>query len=205
MLTEYSNYNDIRAFRNKVLEKYAEMKRGWLGKKIDRQMIEWKRNKEAVLKGFFVNADLSFKVDHQNVYLRIFPAFHSDKSFYKETFGFTLYTFVETNRGRLRYLFTKSHKEIHIYTPHFQKRFDERHSSHCIPDVVNGEYIPYIRNGRKYELFFHEESDSVCVARRIEDDIIMFITFLHRDMCTGNNYQHLLEQAGQSIDLYEWV
>jgi hypothetical protein len=39
MITEYSTYEDIRKFRDKVFTKYNEMKNGWLGKEARRAMI----------------------------------------------------------------------------------------------------------------------------------------------------------------------
>ena len=204
MLTEYSTYDEIRAFRDKVLEKYNDMKVGWLGKEIVRQLLEWKRR--GGVKSYTKSFVRTFKVDNQEVTFNLTPLIDKDGRLITDKYGFGLSTFVETKQGKMSYTFPKSEKDIHITTPHYRKRINERFDCDMIPDIINCERVPYMRNGRKYELILHK--DSVMITRRIEEDIIIFITFLHKDMCTGMNYQNIIERAGTIIDtddVYEWV
>lgn len=203
MLTEYSSYDDIRKFRDKVHAKYTEMKKGWLGKEIDRAMIKWRQAN--LLKGHFGGIERNFKVDNHLVELAIYPCGYRSGRINKNKFSFALGVSVETKKGKLYYTFPKSVNEIHVYTPHYLKRHKERFDCQFRTDIANQEIVPYVRNGRNYILRIC--SDSVMITRKIADDIIMYITFLHRNMCTSKNYQELFERAGKAIDehdIYEW-
>ena len=198
MLTEYSNYDDIRAFRKKVLEKYEEMKNGWLGKEINRWMIQSRKNHDT----FLVK---TFKMEGQLVQLEIYPAV--DRTFNrvsKNTYSFALGTAVETRDGKMWYSFAKNNKEIHVYTPHYFKRHKERFDCEALTDFNNTDIVPYKRHGRDYELWVC--FDSVMIMRR-KEDFVYHITFLHKNSCTGRHYQNLFERVGKAIDehdIYEW-
>lgn len=199
MLTEYSNNDDIRAFRDKVFAKYEEMKQGWLGREINKWMLLNRRKAEH----WMVR---KFKVDGQEVVLEVFPSVNyiTDRAS-KKLYSFALGTYIETKQGKLWYSFAKTNKEIHMYTPHYMKRHKERFMCDCLTDFNNTEIVPYIRNGRKYELWVC--LDSVMVTRRVDDDFIYHITFLHKDQYTGKNYKNLFERIGSVIDecdIYEW-
>lgn len=198
MLTEYSSYDDIRAFRKKVLSKYEEMKDGWLGKEINRWMIKTRRKHNT----YFIR---EFKVDNQVVRLEAFPAVvQLYDRISKNTYSFALGTAVETRGGKMWYSFAKNNEEIHVYTPHYFKRHKERFNCDALTDFNNTEIVPYKRNGRDYELWVC--FDSVMIIRR-KEDFVYHITFLHKDSCTGRHYQNLFERVGKAIDehdIYEW-
>lgn len=199
MLTEYSTYDDIRKFRDKVLEKYEDMKRGWLGKKILRQVVLWKRDRKNY------SMFQTFKLENQVVELEIYPAFYADGTYTSRWYNFRLCSAFETNKGRVWMMFSKTTDDIYFWTPHCMSRFKERFDSIAIPHVAAMEKVPYERDGKRFEFILHE--DSVFIARRPEPDIVICITFLHRDMCTSRNYQELLERAGKDIDehdIYVW-
>ena len=200
MLTEYSSYDDIRKYRDKVHAKYSETKSGWLGKEISRQMIKWRQSwinrMEEIHK--------TFKIDNQTVYLRICPYCYDKETMNKRQWCFSLSTEVDTNKGKVVYAFPKTDKEIQVFTPHYTKRFKERYNSSYEVMVSASDKVQYIRNGKKYELLICDES--ILITRTFED-IRLFVTFLHRDMCTSKNYQELFERAGKAIeehDIYEW-
>ena len=198
MLTEYSSYDDIRAFRKKVLYKYEEMKNGWLGKEINRWMIKTRRKHNT----YFIR---EFKVDNQVVRLEAFPAVvQLYDRISKNTYSFALGTAVETRGGKMWYSFAKNNEEIHVYTPHYFKRHKERFNCEALTDFNNTEIVPYKRNGRDYELWVC--FDSVMIIRR-KEDFVYHITFLHKDSCIGRHYQNLFERVGKAIDehdIYEW-
>lgn len=199
MITQYSNKNDIRVFRDKVFLKYESMKEGWLGKEIKKWMLLNRRKPEHSMVRHF-------KVDGQVVMLEIFPSVYQDTNrASKKLYSFALGIFVETNHGKVWYSFSKTNKEIHVYTSHYMKRHKERFMCDYLTDFNNTDIIPYTRNGRKYELWVC--LDSVMVTRRVDDDFIYHITFLHKNQCTGKNYQNLFERIGSVIDecdIYEW-
>lgn len=210
MLTEYSSYDDIRKFRDKAIEKLAEMRNGWLGKKIDRWRTKIHQEQIANYNNI---QEITFVVDHQKMIFTITPAVDSEtKRVSNKAICSILHTEVETKSGKKIITFSngggmspKKNGLIVIQTPHATKRFKER----CIgwngtmPDLT--DVVKYTRNGTDYEL--HICFDGVFVTRKIADDIIMYITFLHRNMCTSKNYQELFERAGKAIDehdIYEW-
>lgn len=199
MLTEYSTRNDIRIFRDKVFLKYEEMKLGWLGKDINRWMILNRKKADKCMMR-------SFKVENQEVILEIYPSvLQSTNRASKKFYSFALGTYVETKNGKIWYSFAKTNNEIHMYTPHYFKRHKERFMCDYLTDFNNTDIVPYTRNGRKYE--FWVCLDSVMVTRRVDDDFIYHITFLHKDQCTGKNYKNLFERIGSVIDecdIYEW-
>lgn len=198
MLTEYSNYDDIRAFRKKVLMKYESMKEGWLGKEINRWMIRCRKNHDSCLVK-------TFKVDNQVVQLEIFPVVIKQYNrISKYSYSFALGTAVETRKGKVWYSFAKTTEDIHVYTPHYFKRHKERFDCEALTDLHNTEVVPYKRNGRDYELWIC--FDSVMIIRK-KEDFIYHITFLHKDNCKSLNYKNLFERVGKAIDehdIYEW-
>lgn len=203
MLTEYSNFDDLRKFKRVAFEKYETMKNGWLGKEISKAIKTWRKTKR------YSYFNKVFSVEHQKCLLSIFPRFKANGNVDKNKFFFNLITNIETKHGRMTITFVRGDNLIRIGLPHFMKRFKERFDSQCLSstaftDVVT-EIVPYIRNGKKYELLICD--DSIIVAKRPEKDIHIFITFLHRDMCNSKNYQALFEMAGKKIDeddVYEW-
>lgn len=199
MITEYSTRNDIRNFRDKVFLKYEEMKAGWLGKEINKWMIANRKKADKCMVR-------SFKVENQEVLLEIYPSvFQLTNRASKKLYSFALGTSIETSNGKIWYSFAKTNNEIHMYTPHYFKRHKERFMCDYLTDFNNTDIVPYTRNGRKYELWVC--LDSVMVTRRVDDDFIYHITFLHKDQCTGKNYQNLFERIGSVIDecdIYEW-
>lgn len=198
MLTEYSSYDDIRKFRDKAFEKLDTMMEGWLGKKIDRLLIEWKRTPPSLLS----TSIITLTIEKQKLLFRISPIVNS-RGIAKQNFCYTLHTHVETSNGKMTYFIDRN--EISVGTPHYFKRRTERFKGDSIPMIDYAEYVQYIRNGRTYELEVLDES--VSITRKIESDIRMYITYLSRNMCTGNNYQALLDRVGERIDeddIYVW-
>ena len=197
MLTEYSSYDDIRKFRKKVLEKYEDMKDGWLGEEIDKWMLHNRKKHET----YMVK---TFMVDGQKIQLEMYPAINGFDRISKKTYSFALGTAIETRNGKMWYSFAKNNNEIHVYSPHYFKRHKERFNCESLTDFNNTEIVPYKRNGRDYELWVC--FDSVMIIRR-KEDFVYHITFLHKDKCTGRHYQNLFERVGKAIDehdIYEW-
>lgn len=209
MLTEYSSYDDIRKFRDKVIEKYEDIKLRWLEKDIHKYLL-WCKNNINKCKvedyGEYPTLKRTFKVDGQVIDVEIASLYCDENGrLNKKTFSTGIYTYIETNKGKIRYAFLKNSNDIYIYTPHFMKRRKERFKIHPTMPTTFSEVIPYTRNGNDYEL--RVCIDSIMITRRVEKDFVKFITFLHKDMCTSKNYQELFERAGKAIDehdIYEW-
>lgn len=189
--------NDIRAFRKKVLAKYEDMKDGWLGKEIEKWMLQNRKKHET----YMVK---TFMVDGQKIQLELYPVVNGFDRISKKTYSFALGTAIETRNGKMWYSFAKNNNEIHVYSPHYFKRHKERFDCESLTDFNNTEIVPYKRNGRDYELWVC--FDSVMIVRR-KEDFVYHITFLHKDSCTSRNYKNLFERVGKAIDeqdIYEW-
>ena len=200
MLTEYSTYDDIRKFRDKAVERYSDIMRRWLNNKLKRKFDKMRHLKPVNR----YDIEFSFVVDHQKIEVVFSPVEYDDGKMDRNTLAVSMITDVETRKGKMTYSFGDATDKIFVGTPHFFKRQRERKTNYMAV-LQKTKSVPYIRNGRKYELYLCD--DVVMITRRIEHDIIMFITFLSRDMCTSENYQALLERAGKDIDehdIYEW-
>ena len=199
MLTEYSTYDDIRKFRDRVFEKLESMMDGWLGKKVDRLIVEWRRMHSSCRNETIV----PFTFEKQKMYFSVSPIENSRGEMKKRNFCYTLRTHIETSKGKMTYFIDRD--GINVGTPHYFKRQNERFKGDRIPLSNCLDYVPYIRNGRHYELEIADEF--VNITRLIESDVRMFITLLSRDMCTSKNYQALLDRVGKRIDeddIYIW-
>lgn len=201
MLTEYSTYEDLRKFGDKAFAKsQSMMMEEGMQRLLRRKMIEWRllkrENRQPIRK--------TFDLDGQTVIFYIGP--HDTIDGYVLPFAcmVSLQTFVNTKKGLSRYEFlSEGQDRIVISSPHYLSRCRERH--HVIHKIEVGESVPYIRNGRKYELLSY--SDNVIVCRRPEPDILIYITHLTKDMCTSRNFQGIFAQAGKDIDehdIYVW-
>lgn len=198
MLTEYSTYDDIRKFRDKAVAKseiilMQEDMRRLFGRK----MIEWslhkRENRSPIMK--------YFDVDGQKVELCISPNEDEHGNIIPFSCFNSLSVYVETRNGRSVYEFLP--ELIAISSPHYVSRSRKR--AHLTQGAKIAQSIPYIRNGRKYELLSFGENVVVC--RRPEPDILIYITFLTKEMCTSRNFQGIFAQAGKDIDehdIYVW-
>lgn len=199
MLTEYSTYDDIRKFRDKASAKFNDMIKGHLGKAIRRKKLEWKKIKSENRQPFYHK----FRLDGQELEVLVLPIENEYGRLKDDGFFCNVFTFVDTNNGKTLYEFLPNKKTITISSPHYIKRNKERHVYEH--GIKYSENFPYIRNGRKYELVVCGENVIVC--RRVDDDIMIYITLLTKDMCTSNNFQSIFAQAGKVIDehdIYEW-
>lgn len=210
MLVEKSSLDEIRHFRDTTIKKFAKMFSSWLYKDYQAYLksIKGKSNVKNFVK--------TFLVENQTVYIEFFPVYRKcnnvELGATRKTAVFSIYTYVETKRGKLRYSLDDL-DEISIMTPHYLSRIDERIFGN--PIVLNTQTtIKYIRNGQEYELTC--DNCRVIISKRIQKDIKVLVTCLHKDMCTGKNYQEIFKRIenkedDSSInalideqDIYEW-
>lgn len=200
MLTEYSTYDDIRKFRDKVVAKADEMmKEEKMRRLFSRKVIEWNLQRREHRSPIFKY----FEMDGQEVEMIISPHENSFGLVAPFMYMCSLSTLVETKKGRAMYEFQAGKVGIAISSPHYIKRCRERCHIAYGTQIAHG--TPYIRNGRKYELLTYGENVVVC--RRPEPDIVIYITHLTKDMCTSRNFQGIFAQAGKDIDehdIYVW-
>lgn len=196
MLTEYSSLDDIRAFRDKTMKKIEQMLKGWLGCEIRRKKILWKKQKEKT------PMTIIFTIDNQKVGFDIIASKTKYGRVGKNS-NFSIYTQMETKNGKIYLYF--SGDQVDILTPHFRKRYSERFCDKVLLQPDKEKEVPYKRNGNDYILYHNEKS--VAIIRPLADDVRVYVTFLHIDMCTSKNYQELLKMVGKKIDeidIYEW-
>lgn len=189
MLTEYSSIDDIRKFKEKARDKASEIINGSLSNYTRRLLIKSKQNKK-----FIQGKEIFYSVDRQKVGLNVFATPTGE-------IMMALLTEVETDKGRMTYELSDP---INVHTPHYRRRFKERIGS-CRYGPASKTEVPYIRNGTEYRLQI--VGDSVVVVKYIDDDFCVYVTFLHRKMCTSKNYQELFDRVGKRIDeedVYEW-
>lgn len=210
MLVEKSSLDEIRHFRDTTIKKFAKMFSSWLYKDYQAYLksIKGKSNVKNFVK--------TFLVENQTVYIEFYPVYRKcnnvELGATRKTAVFSIYTYVETKRGKLRYSLDDL-DEISIMTPHYLSRIDERILGN--PIVLNTQTtIKYIRNGQEYELTC--DNCRVIISKRIQKDIKVLVTCLHKDMCTGKNYQEIFKRIenkedDSSInalideqDIYEW-
>lgn len=198
MLTEYSTYDDIRKFRDKAVAKSEAMMTddGFL-RLIGRKMTEWslhrRENRSPLIR--------AFDVDWQKVEFLIMPNEDNNGNIIPFSVFSSLSVCIETRKGRSVYEFLPD--MIAISSPHFVSRCRER--SRITRGAEIAQRKPYIRDGRKYELLTFGENVVVC--RRPEPDIVIYITFLNKDMCQSRNFRAIFAQIDKDIDehdIYVW-
>ena len=198
MLTEYSTYDDIRKFRDKAVakSKYMMMEEG-MRRLIGRKMTEWSLHNP----GNRVPITKRFDIDGQEVEFAVSPSEAKNGAIIPFSYVSSLFTYVETRKGRCLYEFHPY--MIAISSPHCLSRSRERAISMQSAEIP--QIHPYIRDGRKYELLTAGENVFVC--RRPEPDVLIYITLLTKDMCKSRNFQEIFAQAGKDIDehdIYVW-
>ena len=202
MLTEYSSYDDIRKFIKKAIEKKDEMYyNGWLGKEVYKHILKWKDEKDIKSRTTFYNA--YFTLENQRVNMEFCPYLNEYGRVDKKNVSTRMTTFIETNSGKICISFNG--EKITMLTPHFQKRSKERVGLDRWCSDFDEHKIPYKRNNRNYEL--HIYGNYVLITKKDKHGILWYITIIHRDKCTDQNYANLFKRAGKAIDeqdIYEW-
>lgn len=211
MLVENNSIEEIITFKEKVFEKYTKMMYKWLGKKVVKFTIDM--HKKSRYENIYGIMEQTFLLENQKMNICFEPQYDEKCRCKRFDFYYTIDTFVETSRGKLSYSFTPD--GVDIFTPHYEKRHKER----IVPKgtIVLGDeekQITYRRNGKVYELTIY--ADTISIRRRLHTDVTLYITCLHKDMCTGKNYQELFKRIenkedDSSInaiideqDIYEW-
>ena len=195
MLVEKSTKKDVQEFVKKASAKSVEISRGWASDKV-RQKLRKKRAADFVY-------NFTFTIDNNKCDAMVL--YRKRKNFL-EPVRWDVHIPVETRRGKIFYNIKMFLGNESVYcfiiTPHFLKRLGERF-------VSNGELTffknerHYIRNGRKYYLI--QSDGGVIIGRKYFNEYNMYITYLSKDMCTGPNYEALLNERIDTDDVYEWI
>jgi hypothetical protein len=190
MLTKYYTEEELLKELDIIIEKYYDMRNGWLGKKLSR--LQKKQKYGCLLQQITYN---------KQVYDTV--TMFENKMIYT-----SMNTSIESKYGKFFIHFTAKHQMVFVQTPHYTKRCGER-CGFISQDATQIASTKYRRNDKEYELFEMTDGNCISIVRRSKTNkrLVYFITALNREMCTSKNYQELLSRVGKQIDdddIYEW-